>query len=660
MPQFTYSIDAQARRARAVGKGFLSSIAGECCVLSWQIGLRRRMIARSRHRDAALSDLAVDDVAGCVERVNMSVSDYVNGGLEEVPVCGPDLESGTEQKRDWLFCRLSFDHAAFDSPSFLVLSPAHLMDQSWCPVCDKAIEPTRVTVAAADTPAPLARNQSRPGLHGLVHGTGRVKPGGQLKPAENVQNKLRKNGGATATTTDSPSLPPVPPSSPTARTATANTKPRLRTVISDDPTPLYCSDACRTEDANRLADCLSPISAFSSSRSSSSESPDDSSCTYDSASSSGDLSLPGAMLKRPQHLPRLAAFTPLHPMQEATLEPLQNGATTGHSKFEQAAAQRKPRAPPRSPAALEEHPYESRMPPGWRPHEHGQWRKVLYGDFDPRPPAPQRQYSTSALPSPTTTTASALDADNVEPTPRRPGAVHRYSLPAVNDMLAMYNRYNSSMTRRHETREAFSGSGNRSRAASPAPALRERQTSSSTLSSMTSRSASAGSLRQAAAAAEITPLSTPGPSDTDEEMKKWPGFAVGGGQRGYPSLARISSSSSIADLAPPPVAPHVDAMTTMRMRRRSREQVATATAEVDPTRQQNLGRRVMSTGDLSRLPGTPAGAATGGAAFKLPEPPRMRKIKRMIWNEALKRSEEREVDEPVDRRPLFSFAGARS
>ncbi|KAG6841991.1 hypothetical protein C0991_004482 [Blastosporella zonata] len=89
-------------------------------------------------------------------------------------------------------------------------------DTSWCPVCDRAIQPKRYQVPIQQPPpppppsSPVRRTNRQRG--GLVQGTGRVKPNGALKD------------------------PPV----------------RLRTVIDQGPTPLYCSDECHLVDSNRV------------------------------------------------------------------------------------------------------------------------------------------------------------------------------------------------------------------------------------------------------------------------------------------------------------------------------------------------------------------------------------------------------------------------
>jgi len=151
---------------------------------------------------------------------------------------------------------------------------------------------------------------------------------------------------------DSPSLPPAPPSSPTVRTTPAN-RPRVRAVISDDPTPLYCSDACRDEDASRLAQCLSPLSALSSSRCSSSPE-DDFDLEFFSGSESA--SSPGETLGgTAKQALKLTGFTPVRPRSpphKSNPDSTRFGTMEGHRKFEEAASRRKPMPPPRVRTAL--------------------------------------------------------------------------------------------------------------------------------------------------------------------------------------------------------------------------------------------------------------------------------------------------------------------
>lgn len=124
------------------------------------------------------------------------------------------------------------------------------LDTSWCPVCDKLILPRRYTVAIeppaqplALAPPPLTRQPSGRGKAGgtsnahlkalarnhgggLLHGTGRIRPGGGLKRNASTSNMV-------------PTLQPAP-AIPIAA--------RERIVIDQGQTPLYCSEECRKAD----------------------------------------------------------------------------------------------------------------------------------------------------------------------------------------------------------------------------------------------------------------------------------------------------------------------------------------------------------------------------------------------------------------------------
>ncbi|KAH8108937.1 hypothetical protein DFH11DRAFT_1516175 [Phellopilus nigrolimitatus] len=119
------------------------------------------------------------------------------------------------------------------------------LDTSWCLVCDCLIMPKRYTVP--DLPplpqkdAPVTSNLTisvkgamrgkRGRVYGLLRGTGRVRPGGGLRP--NVPNKAKSRQRA--------AQEPVVPELPAA-------PHRTRTVIDRSQTPLYCSEACRKKD----------------------------------------------------------------------------------------------------------------------------------------------------------------------------------------------------------------------------------------------------------------------------------------------------------------------------------------------------------------------------------------------------------------------------
>lgn len=161
------------------------------------------------------------------------------------------------------------------------------LETSWCPVCDKLIQPQRFTVALGDdgkpvepkpvqaqapalappsttrnpSPSGSARNaaaalrgkrssRTTTGAHGLVHGTGRVKPGGGIR--RDSDDNLALPAAPVRTTRSALMMPPPPPPSP-ASMRPSTFPPKVRTLISQAQTPLYCSERCRRIDAERRA-----------------------------------------------------------------------------------------------------------------------------------------------------------------------------------------------------------------------------------------------------------------------------------------------------------------------------------------------------------------------------------------------------------------------
>ncbi|KZT11936.1 uncharacterized protein LAESUDRAFT_641577 [Laetiporus sulphureus 93-53] len=186
-------------------------------------------------------------------------------------------------------------------------------DTTWCPVCSRQILPKRYYVPIQPQPqapvvppssptsdpkshddAPavrLPRNKTgtiRARAGGLVHGTGRVKPNGALKRDDTIKN-TKKTAPTVSSTESEPAL--VRPAGPV----------RHRTVIDQNPVPLYCSDECRLADLQSSHGgigidynpdrCLSPTlppvphNSFSDFSSSTEESDVGSGASYDSRSS---------------------------------------------------------------------------------------------------------------------------------------------------------------------------------------------------------------------------------------------------------------------------------------------------------------------------------------------------------------------------------------
>ncbi|KAH7101307.1 hypothetical protein BKA62DRAFT_192843 [Auriculariales sp. MPI-PUGE-AT-0066] len=140
------------------------------------------------------------------------------------------------------------------------------LETSWCPACDRLIEPAKYLVELDDQNRQInilsssnnnnnnSNRQSarqvvtrQPVAPGLVRGTGRVQPNGTLL------SLLRDRAPRTQSDSDLP--PPVPPPSPVMHRAAARASSASRarrTVVSQQQTPLYCSAACRARDADSL------------------------------------------------------------------------------------------------------------------------------------------------------------------------------------------------------------------------------------------------------------------------------------------------------------------------------------------------------------------------------------------------------------------------
>lgn len=168
------------------------------------------------------------------------------------------------------------------------------LDTSWCPVCDRQILPKRYSVpiippqpilptqptTAAPTTTTASNNavkqsQTTRGKHGtikarvqgggLLHGTGRVRPGGGLRrdSGHNVP-ALQQNQHPTTNTNAGKRLSPqklaaiqqqeqtrqleAARQAQQAQIDLAAAQPRQRTVIDQAQTPLYCSDECMRQD----------------------------------------------------------------------------------------------------------------------------------------------------------------------------------------------------------------------------------------------------------------------------------------------------------------------------------------------------------------------------------------------------------------------------
>ncbi|KZT43761.1 hypothetical protein SISSUDRAFT_495387 [Sistotremastrum suecicum HHB10207 ss-3] len=248
------------------------------------------------------------------------------------------------------------------------------LDTAWCPVCDRAIQPKRYTIPANPTPPPPStptdtnrtpKAKAQSSRHpknggGLVNGTGRAYKRGKK---------------------DSP---PPQPSEPI----------KMRTVISQEPVPLYCSEECRLRDIGGSDDCdtqplrvphnspchnpPSPLFVSSGTESDSSESASYSPSEVRRRLESGEgidlLPIPSLVPRRPQRSRRPS--TPPAGRESGTM----------------AAAQRIMAAlapPPTSKSTFfgETQRKKDRQPiPGWTDGDRTAWRASVYGgvasDFD--------------------------------------------------------------------------------------------------------------------------------------------------------------------------------------------------------------------------------------------------------------------------------------
>ncbi|KZT59645.1 hypothetical protein CALCODRAFT_493372 [Calocera cornea HHB12733] len=116
-----------------------------------------------------------------------------------------------------------------------------LLDTAWCPVCDRQIAPAILT--APPTPAPTVPSSLAPAPAPAQQpiktrgGTIKAAPGSRRAPAGHARSKSSAN-----VPSPSPS-PPAPSASPPPK------KEKVKTYISQAPTPLYCSPECELRDA---------------------------------------------------------------------------------------------------------------------------------------------------------------------------------------------------------------------------------------------------------------------------------------------------------------------------------------------------------------------------------------------------------------------------
>ena len=413
------------------------------------------------------------------------------------------------------------------------------MDHAWCPGCDRAIEPKRVRTDTAPSIQPSIRNAVCSNAYGLVRGTGRMGFGGHFVSSECGHVLLQKKDRTTVIPDDNPTLPPTPFSSPT-RQSTSTDGPRIRIIVTDNTASLYCSDMCRSKDTGHLTGCSVPVLTLSRP-----SHLDRIEATYDVDFFTGSKLAGSLDQTRNIEVPQATKptrFTPVRPRHRPTSEANPISQTDAHYVFEEAVSRRRSMKLPGTLTSPEDNPFEYRMPPGWRPHEHGQWRKIMYGDFGPQRQLPIYQKATS----------SSVTATALRDTSYSRNAVYDLQ-PKSNNTTMLYHRYDSNMSARCILRQLHASGS-----------LLKRTSSSSDASTITPLPPHVGSR----ASVCTHGLEVVADSDPDDMSK---GFAPDGGVRTCISLSRIGCISALGTLCLPPVPSWSNLMAKLADRDRQRE-----------------------------------------------------------------------------------------
>ncbi|KAF8229689.1 hypothetical protein L208DRAFT_1424024 [Tricholoma matsutake] len=323
-------------------------------------------------------------------------------------------------------------------------------DTSWCPACDKQILPKRLLVSVPPPqpqpptipppPSPIRRSKGGSIRPGLVQGTGRVKPNGSIKPT-----------------------PPI----------------KLRTVIDQGPTPLYCSDECQSADARDLNPGLpmdyNPASSFSRSDSASDSSVDSQSSLPSYTSKSWSLATIASIYHFPPPPPPLHFDEPASSSDSDVHPPLYtSGVMMAGRRINEYCP--KPRRcdsnghiiPPVEPP---------KVIPGWNDSTNG-WRSAAYSFSSPHTQsgndvqAYRSFVATSHRSGGVQSTFSSTSSSACSPSD-----VHSStSLPVESN--EMIHKFSQSFNRRSESRVSLYSSPSRSQSpfpsTSPASQKRER------------------------------------------------------------------------------------------------------------------------------------------------------------------------------------------
>ncbi|KAF8073778.1 hypothetical protein FPV67DRAFT_1479242 [Lyophyllum atratum] len=269
-------------------------------------------------------------------------------------------------------------------------------DTSWCPNCDRQIQPKRfqvpVPLPVQHSPAPPPsspqsnnpRRTTKPSGNvrqrgGLVQGTGRVKPNGTIK---RVDSK--------------PQPQPVP------------TVPvKLRTVIDQGPTPLYCSDECQMADLNRgiphdfdpQRSCTSSPVSFSTrtvDSDSTASSSLESRSSFESVASTTPMSPSLATLAAIYHFPPLPPPAPVDENETPMACPTPNDYSSGVMMAARRIASELCPKPQKRDAYGHITSSTDRKPiPGWTDGSNA-WRSSIYSFTAPNSssPIPHKSFAT--------------------------------------------------------------------------------------------------------------------------------------------------------------------------------------------------------------------------------------------------------------------------
>jgi hypothetical protein len=422
------------------------------------------------------------------------------------------------------------------------------LDTSWCPVCSRQILPKRYLVPAQlpSNPSPIpapppsspiangvssllpsphppltflsfsedtSPTRSSPprqmrrstgtirqkGAGGLVRGTGRIKPNGTIKRSDPKRD----------------ATPAVPPT----LTQTAPTGGKHRTVIDQNPTPLYCSDKCRLADLNSMYCGLSldynpdrdprdspplppvPHNSFStipslgdeSDCSSPSTSPQSQGSTLASehnpfSSESPDMNPSIAALARIYDFPPLPPRPTLldEEPREATIEfdnDYQSGIMMAARRIKDSLCSQSDST--KTVRSSGQAPRERRPIPGWTDGSDS-WRSSVYSLTSPNTPfsstslssrdeRPAAYSSFVASPHRSTGVYSTIGENNTPMAPTHSAGASRLSAAArANTSDDLYSKYALAFSRRSDSRSSLSGSAPQAQSF-PVPTRRREQ-----------------------------------------------------------------------------------------------------------------------------------------------------------------------------------------